>query len=117
MKGSILRDKSYRFALRIVTLNRYLNDEKREYVLAKQLLRSGTSIGANVVEGGRAESRSDFVHKLSISLKESFETEYWLGLLNYGGYITTEQAESMIVEVKELQRILIASIKTAKQNR
>ena len=76
MKDSILRDKSYKFALRIVKLSQYLNVEKREFVLSKQILRSGTSIGANIVEGNRAESLPDFVHKFSVSLKESFETEY-----------------------------------------
>lgn len=80
MSESILKEKSYKFALRIVKLNKYLNEEKREYVLSKQILRSGTSIGANVVEANRAESTADFIHKLSISLKESFETEYWLNL-------------------------------------
>ncbi len=115
MKGSVLREKSYNFALRIVKLSKFLNEEKREFVLSRQILRSGTSIGANIAEGGRAESRSDFVHKLSVSLKESFETEYWLNLLRDGAYISPVQAESLISDCNELQRILTASIKTAKK--
>ncbi|MBK7705293.1 MAG: four helix bundle protein [Acidobacteria bacterium] len=115
MKESILRDKSYRFALRIVRLNRFLNEEKKEFVLSKQILRSGTSIGANVVEGGRAESKPDFVHKLSVSLKESFETEYWLNLLKDGEYLSANQAESLISDCNELKKMLISSIKTAKR--
>ena len=96
MKESILKDKSYKFALRIVNLNKFLNNEKREFILSKQILRSGTSIGANIVEGNRAESMSDFIHKLSISLKESYETEYWLNLLKDSEYISEKQAESLI---------------------
>ena len=116
MKESVLKDKSYKFALRIVKLNRFLNEEKKEYVLSKQILRSGTSIGANVVEGNRAESKPDFIHKLSISLKESFETEYWLNLLKDSEYISEKQAESLILDCNELQKMLISSIKTAKKN-
>lgn len=80
-KRSILREKSYAFALRTVKLYRHLSEEKREYVLSKQVLRSGTSIGANITEAAQAQSKLDFIHKLSISLKEAFETEYWLNLL------------------------------------
>jgi four helix bundle protein len=116
MKESVLKDKSYNFALRIVKLNRYLNEEKKEYVLSKQILRCGTSIGANIVEGNRAESSAEFIHKLSISLKESFETEYWLNLLKDSEYISAKQAESLILDCNELQKMLISSIKTAKKN-
>lgn len=76
MKENVLKVKSYKFALRIVRLYKHLTEEKREYVLSKQVLRSGTSIGANISEGGQAQSKVDFIHKLSISHKESFETEY-----------------------------------------
>ena len=117
MKESILREKSYKFALRIVNLNKFLREERKESVLSKQILRCGTSIGANVVEGSRAESMVDFSHKLSISLKESFETEYWLNLLKDSEYISEKQAESLILDCNELQKMLIASIKTAKQNK
>ena len=115
-KPNILREKSYGFALRIVSLYKYLAAEKKEFVLSKQVLRSGTSIGANVVEANQAQSKADFVHKLSISLKESFETQYWLELLSDSDYITAQQAESLITDCCELQRILTAFIKTAKSS-
>jgi len=116
-KSGPLREKSYAFGLRLVRLSRFLTEEMREYVLSKQVLRSGTSIGANIVEATQAESRSDFIHKLSISLKESFETEYWLNLLRDGGYTTDAQAASLLEDCGELQKILTASIKTAKKSR
>ena len=115
-KENALKDKSYKFALRIVKLYKYLVEEKREFVLSKQILRSATSIGANISEGNQAQSKADFVHKLSISHKESFETEYWLCLLRDGEFITAKQAESLLEDCKELQKILTASIKTAKNN-
>ena len=111
-----LKEKSYAFALRVVKLYKYLAFETKEFVLSKQILRSGTSIGANIVEGNRAESTPDFIHKLSISLKESFETEYWLNLLKDSEYISVKQAESLILDCNELQKMLISSIKTAKKN-
>lgn len=86
-------------------------------MLSKQVLRSGTSIGANVVEGNRAESIADFCHKLSIALKESFETDYWLNLLRDSEYISDKQTQSLIEDCQELQKILTASIKTAKQRK
>lgn len=113
-KPSILREKSYSFALRIVKLCRHLSEEKREYVLSKQVLRSGTSIGANVAEANQAQSKADFVHKLSIAHKESFETEYWLNLLRDSEYITSGQATSLIDYCCQLQKLLTSSIKTAK---
>jgi len=113
-KENILKDKSYKFALRIVKLRRHLNEEKREFILSKQILRSGTSIGANVAEGGQAQSKPDFIHKMSIAHKEAFETEYWLSLLRDGEFMTEKQAESLISDCNELQKILTTSIKTAK---
>jgi four helix bundle protein len=113
-KENALKDKSYKFALRVVKLYKHLTDEKKEYVLSKQILRSGTSIGANVTEGNQAQSKADFVHKLSIAHKESFETEYWLCLLRDGEFITEKQAESLLEDCKEVQKILTTSIKTAK---
>ena len=80
-RGNLLRDKSYAFALRIIRVYRHMLETNKEFVLSKQILRSGTSIGANVAEATQAQSRADFVSKLSISLKEAFETEYWLNLL------------------------------------
>ena len=114
-KPSALREKSYSFALRIVKLCRQLSEERREFVLSKQVLRSGTSIGANVAEANQAQSRADFVHKLSIAHKESFETEYWLNLLRDSEYISSMHANSLIDDCCELQRMLTASIKTAKK--
>ncbi len=115
-RENVLRDKSYKFALRIVKLYKHLAEEKKEYVLSKQILRSGTSIGANIAEGNQAQSKPDFIHKLSIAHKESFETEYWLCLLRDGEFITEKQAESLIIDCQEVQKILTSSIKTAKSN-
>ena len=113
-KENVLKDKSYKFALRIVHLYKHLTNETKEYILSKQILRSGTSIGANVTEANQGQSKNDFVHKLGISLKEAVETEYWICLLRDGTFITTSQAESLLIDCKELIRILTASIKTAK---
>jgi len=87
-KENPLKDKSYKFALRIVKLYKHLAEDKKEFVLSKQILRSGTSIGANITEGTQAQSKADFIHKMSIAHKESFETEYWLYLLRDSDYIT-----------------------------
>ena len=100
-KENVLKDKSYKFALRVVRLYKHLAEDKKEYVLSKQILRSGTSIGANISEGNQAQSRPDFVHKLSIAHKEAFETEYWLCLLRDAEYITGKQAESLIFDCNE----------------
>lgn len=113
-RENALKDKSYAFALRAIKLYKHLIAEHKEFVLSKQVLRSGTSIGANIAEGNQAQSKSDFIHKLSISLKESVETEYWLCLLRDSAYISPSQAESLIADCKELQRILTAAIKTSK---
>lgn len=115
-KENPLKEKSYAFALRIVKLYKHLVYEKKEFVLSKQFLRSGTSIGANIAEGNQAQSKADFVHKLSIAHKEAFETEYWLCLLRDGEFITEKQAESLILDCQELQKILTTSIKTSKNN-
>jgi len=112
----ILRDKSYLFALRIVRLYRYLKNEHREYVLSKQVLRSGTSIGALVREAQYAQSRKDFINKLSVSLKEANETDYWLNLLKDTNYISEKMHESIESDIAELIKILISSIKTTKEN-
>lgn len=113
-KKSVLKDKSYQFALNIVKLCRHLTEDKKEFVLSKQILLAGTSVGANVAEGGQAQSKTDFIQKLSIAHKESFETEYWLSLLRDSDYISAKQAESLLVDCCELQKLLTASIKTAK---
>ena len=115
-KDNVLRDKSFAFALRIVKCYQYLQNDKKEYVLSKQLLRCGTSIGANIKEGEQAQSRTDFIHKLSISLKEANETEYWLELLNQSGYLEQNVFESIYADCKELLKLLTSIIKTSKQN-
>ena len=112
---SILRQKSYYFAVRIVKLHKYLRNEHKEYVLSKQLLRSGTAIGSLIREAQYAQSRKDFINKLSIALKEANETEYWLILLNETGYITEEMSKSIMQEVKELLRMLTSSLNTSKK--
>lgn len=114
MKENILRDKSYQFALRIVKLYKYLADEKKEYVLSKQILRSGTSIGANVEEANQGQSTADFIHKLSIALKEAFETNYWLRLLRDSEILSENQVNSVLKDCEEIQKLLTASIKTTK---
>jgi four helix bundle protein len=114
LKESVLLEKSYNFALRMIKLFKFLADEKQEYVLSKQLLRSGTSIGANIEEANQAQSKADFIHKLSIANKEAFETNYWLRLLRDSDILTEKQAESLISDCEELQKLLTASIKTSK---
>ncbi|MGI8468000.1 MAG: four helix bundle protein [Pyrinomonadaceae bacterium] len=116
MKESVLREKSYQFALRIVKLYKFISTDKKEFVLSKQILRSGTSIGANVEEASQAQSKTDFIHKLSIAQKESAETTYWLRLLRDSEFLTAKQAESLLIDCEELQKLLASSIKTAKEN-
>ena len=114
MAKSVLRDKSYQFAIKIVRLVQWLQAEKKEYVLSKQMLRSGTAVGALIREAEFGQSRADFTHKLSIGLKEANETEYWLSLLNDTDYIKELEFKQMQTEFKELIAILVASIKTLK---
>jgi four helix bundle protein len=111
---SILKTKSYKFALRTVKLYRYLVNEKKEFVLSKQILRSGTSIGANVEEANQAQSKADFIHKLSIAHKEAFETHYWLRLLRDSEILEEKIAQSLIADFEEIQKMLTSSIKTSK---
>ncbi len=115
MGKSVLKDKSYAFALRIVKLQKYLANEQKEFVLSKQVLRSGTAIGALVREAEFGQSKTDFIHKLTIALKEANETDYWLSLLKDSGYITEKMYGSLAPDVNELLRLLIASVKTAKK--
>ena len=111
MKDNIILDKSKAFALRIIKLYQYLRNEKKETVMSKQLLRSGTSIGANIREAFYAHSKADFIAKLQIALKECSESEYWLELLIESGYYSDKSILDLCVEIK---RILISSINTAK---
>lgn len=114
MKDNVLMDKTFSFSKRIVKLYKYLTSEKHEFVLSKQLLRSGTSIGANVREGKYAQNDKDFISKLSISLKEASETEYWLELLK-NEYLTEKQVESILPDLIEIIKILTSIIKTMKK--
>ena len=109
-----IQEKSFRFAVRIVKLCRYLQTEKSEYILTKQLLRSGTSIGANVSEAQQAQSRPDFVNKLNIALKEASETEYWLRLLYETDYLSDEQFHSIITDCDEVKSLLVVIVKSSK---
>ncbi len=113
-KQNILRDKSLAFAIRIVKFNYFLMGDKNEYVLSKQILRSGTSIGAQIRESENASSLKDFIHKLSIALREADETQYWLELLNISDIISEQVFESLNKDAEELVKLLVASIKTSK---
>ena len=113
MKEDVLSDKSFVFAKRIIKLYKYLTSQKNEYILSKQILRSGTSIGANIREARYAQSHKDFISKLSISLKEASETEYWIELLQEE-YISKKETDSIHKDVIELIKLLTKSIKTAK---
>ena len=113
---NIVVQKSYAFSLRCVKLYKFLCNRDDNYVIGKQLLRSGTSIGANVREALRAQTRPDFTTKLNIALKEASETEYWLELLRDAEYISTSQAESMLSDCVELLKILTSIIKKTKEN-
>lgn len=115
MKESPLHEKSKRFAKRIVSLYCFLRDNKSEFVLSKQVVRSGTSIGANISEARNAQSTADFISKLSIALKEADETQYWIELLKHGKFITEYQYDSLLIDVKELIAMLTSSIKTMKK--
>ena len=115
MTNQNVQDKSFAFAIRIVNLSKYLQSEKKEFVLSKQVLRSGTSIGANLSEAQQAQSRADFTSKLNIALKEATETQYWLRLLHATGYLDSHEFESLYCDCDELVKILVTSIKTIKQ--
>ena len=117
INDNVLLEKSLKFATRIVKLYQYLVKEKKESIISKQIIRSGTSIGANANEAVYGVSQADFIAKLQISLKETAETEYWLRLLVMSGYIDETQGNSMINDCLEIKRILIASLKTAKDKK
>ncbi len=116
MKENALIDKSIVFASRIVKLHGYLTKSKKETIIAKQIVRSGTSIGANINEANYGQSKADFISKLHIALKETAETEYWLRLLMMSEYITIDMGNSLLNDCLEIKRILVASINTAKEN-
>lgn len=114
MKENLLIDKSVAFAARIVKLHQHLLKVKKEVIISKQIVRSGTSIGANINEANYGQSKADFVSKMHIALKETAETEYWLKLLHMSGYIDDKMCDSLLEDCLEIKRILIASINTAK---
>jgi len=113
---NVVFEKSKRFALRIIKLYKYLCSDKKEFVLSKQILRSGTSIGANISEAIHAMSKKEFIAKMNISLKESAETEYWLELLKESEYITEDEFKSINKDCIELKSLLITIIKTSNAN-
>lgn len=113
---NLILDKSKAFAIRIINLYKHLNEEKREYILSKQLLRSGTSIGANCREAARGQSKADFVAKMNIALKEADETAYRLELLYATDFVTQVQFQSIYNDAEKLIKLLVSIIKTAKQN-
>ena len=111
---NVIETKSFNFAVRIINLYKYLTDKKNEYVLSKQLLRSGTSIGANVAEAEQAQSKPDFVSKMNIALKETSETKYWIKLLQATDYLSKEESSSILDNCVELEKILVKIIKSSK---
>ena len=116
MSKSIVGEKSYRFAIRIVKLYKLLTDEKKEYVLSKQLLISGTAIGALLKEAEHAQSKPDFLNKTNIALKEANETSYWLMLLKDTSFISQREYDSISIDTEELIKMLVSIVKTTKIN-
>ena len=111
----IVQKKSFQFAVRIVKLCKYLREEQNEYILTKQILRSGTSIGANIAEAQQAQSKSDFAHKMSIALKEASETDYWIRLLHATDYLSDKEKDSILLDCAELIKMLTAIVKSSKE--
>ena len=112
--ANIIEQKSFEFAVRIVNLYKHLSETKKEFVLSKQLLRSGTSIGANVAEAEQAQSKADFISKMSIALKEASESKYWIRLLASTNYLTEAEFGSILDDCVELEKILVSIIKSSK---
>ena len=117
MKENIIKNKSFDFALRIVKFYKLFTVSKREYVLSKQLLRSGTSVGAMIREAEHAQSKADFIHKLSIALKEANESEYWLELLHKSEFIDDREFYSLSTDLTEILKLLISILKKLKSNK
>ena len=114
MDHNNIQDKSFQFAIRIVNLCKLLRTEQREYTLSGQLLKSGTSIGANISEAQQAQSRADFLSKLNIALKETTETKYWLRLLHATDYLRETEFQSIYKDCVEIEKILVTSVKSIK---
>jgi len=115
MSESILKTKSYKFAIRIVKFFLFLRKNKKEYVLSKQVLKSGTAIGALVREAEFGQSKADFINKMQIALKEANETDYWLNILCDTDYITDKMFQSIDFDCQELIKLLVSTVKTSKQ--
>ena len=115
MKPNVVKSKSYLFAKRIILCSKFLH-ENREYIISNQLLRSGTAPGALIREAEMGESKKDFIHKLSIALKEANETEYWIELLMDTNYLTRTEGNSLIYDCKEIIKLLTSIIKSSKSN-
>lgn len=112
--NNIIETKSFDFAVRIVKLYKFLCEQKKEFTLSKQLLRAGTSIGANVAEAEQAQSKADFVAKINIALKEASETKYWIKLLSATDYLSINESNSILSDCVEIEKILVSIIKTSK---
>ncbi|MFA6007806.1 MAG: four helix bundle protein [Candidatus Shapirobacteria bacterium] len=116
MKENVIQEKSFNFAIRIIKVYKYLKQNKQEFVLSKQLLRSGTSIGANVEEAIGSQSRNDFISKLSIAYKEARESSYWIKLLEKSEYLSTKESQSLLDDLTEILKIIGKIQKTLKTN-
>ncbi len=116
MGKNIVKEKSFKLAVAIVELYKYLKEEKKESVMSRQLLRSGTAVGALIREAEHAESKKDFIHKMSIALKECNESEYWLDLLKHTGFLNSAEYELIQAQNREVLRLLIAIVKSSKAN-
>lgn len=112
--NSIVEDKSFQFAIRIVKMYKHLTENKKEYVLSKQVLKSGTSIGANISEAEQAQSKPDFISKLGIALKETSETKYWIKLLLATDYLSQTEGSSLLNDCIEIEKLLVSIIKKSK---
>src|SRR5262245_54763788 len=113
--NDLIREKAYKFSLRIVKLSEYLNNEKREFVLSRKVLDSGVNISLLIEEGRQGENRADFIQKYSVANKEAFKTNLLLRLIRDSEHLTPQQAESLLVDCEELQKLLISSLKTARK--
>ena len=116
MSNSVVSQKSYAFAIRVVKLYKYLTQEHKEYVLSKQVLRSGTAVGALIREAKFAQSKADFINKMSISLKEANETHYWIDLLYDTEYINTNMYQNIEKDINEIISLLVSIVKSSKDN-
>ena len=113
--ANVVEEKSFQLAIRTIRLYQYLRSKKKEFVLSKQLLRSGTSVGANIAEAQQAQSRADFLSKINIALKEAAETEYWLRLLRATDYLEEKEFRSIYSDCEQVKKLLVAIVKTTKE--